>query len=208
MASLTRESVIGITLVVAGDSFFMTLFIVIVFHQVFEGLALGSRIAALGTQAVSSQAAQRMGFGHGHDHGHGHGHIQMAPSPTSKGPEEVAPEASTDDSSETLKPPPFSLAKKCLLASAFALITPLGMAIGIGALDHFNGNDQSTILAIGILDAISAGILIWVGVVEMWAEDWMFGSSELMNAGWIVTGLSMFGLMAGMALMGFLGLWA
>ena len=45
--------VIGLTLVVAGDSFFLTLFVVILFHQVFEGLALGSRIATIGTAADS-----------------------------------------------------------------------------------------------------------------------------------------------------------
>lgn len=38
---------IGLTLVVAGDSFYRTLLIVIVFHQFFEGLALGARVALL-----------------------------------------------------------------------------------------------------------------------------------------------------------------
>lgn len=49
------------------------------------------------------------------------------------------------------------------------------MAIGIGVLKNFNGNDPSTIIAIGTLDALSAGILAWVGVVEMRAHDWMLG---------------------------------
>ena len=40
-------SVIGLTLVVAADSGFITLFIVILFHQIFEGFALGSRIAMI-----------------------------------------------------------------------------------------------------------------------------------------------------------------
>jgi len=39
--------VIGLTLVVAADSYFGTLFAVIVFHQAFEGIALGSVIAQL-----------------------------------------------------------------------------------------------------------------------------------------------------------------
>jgi solute carrier family 39 (zinc transporter), member 1/2/3 len=208
--------VIGITLVVAGDSFFLTLFIVIIFHQMFEGLALGSRIAALGTKTTEEQVQARLG-------GHGHGHAAAPAAPAAPVvPVAVAadaktgdmppsyPTASTESSSveENFKAPHFSLTKKCILASAFALITPLGMAIGIGVLDKFNGNDSNTLLAIAILDAISAGILIWVGVVEMWAEDWMYSSSELMNASPIVTILSLFGLMAGMALMGFLGKWA
>lgn len=187
----------------------MTLFIVIIFHQVFEGLALGSRIAALGTKSTEQQVLQRVG---GH-HSHGHVAPPAVGVPTdSKGSEgtPVAPQYTTEASSveESIKPPHFSLAKKCILASAFAFITPLGMAIGIGVINEFNGNDPDTILAIAILDAISCGILIWVGVVEMWAEDWMYSTSDLMNAGPLLTGCSMFSLMAGMALMGFLGKWA
>lgn len=80
------------------------------------------------------------------------------------------------------------------------------MAIGIGVLKQFNGNDPSTLIALGTLDAVSAGILTWVGVVEMWAGDWMFGG-ELANAGPVVTSLAGFGLIAGMVLMSFLGKW-
>lgn len=140
--------ILGVTLVVAGDSAYIVLFIVILFHQIFEGLALGARIAALST----------------------------------------------------------SLLTKCIMASAFAITTPLGMAIGIGVLDHFNGNDKSTIVAIGTLDAFSAGILIWTGFVSMWAHDWMYG--ELRNASLVRTTLSLFSLMAGIILMSVLGKWA
>ncbi|CRK11202.1 Zinc-regulated transporter 2 like protein [Verticillium longisporum] len=203
---LFHSILIGITLVVTGDSFFRTLFIVIIFHQMFEGLALGSRIAALGT-VVSVHAAS----GHGHGHGHGHGSTQVAQTKSASDTDPaITPSADASDNSTTdsLKPAHYSLKKKCLLASAFALITPLGMAIGIAVLDFFNGNDPDTIIAIGTLDALSAGILVWVGVVEMWAEDWMYPNSELMNSSPIVTALSLFGLMAGMALMSFLGKWA
>ncbi|KAM0327155.1 hypothetical protein ACHAQA_006286 [Verticillium albo-atrum] len=202
---LFHSILIGITLVVAGDSFFKTLFIVIIFHQVFEGLALGSRIAALGTLPSVHQVP-----GHGHGHGHNN-QAQVAPTKSVSDTEPAvpaSPESSDDSTAGSLKPVHYSLKKKCLLASAFALITPIGMAIGIAVLDQFNGNDPQTIVAIGTLDAVSAGILIWVGLVEMWAEDWMYPSSELMNSSPLVTALSLFGLVAGMALMSFLGKWA
>jgi zinc transporter 1/2/3 len=114
---------LGITLVVAGDSVFITLFIVIVFHQMFEGLALGVRIAAIDT--TTSSRLKRTKF--------------------------------------------------LILPLAFALVTPTGMGIGIGVLRSFNGNDPSTIVALGTLDSLSAGILLWVGFVDMWAGDWLFG---------------------------------
>ena len=142
---------IGLTLVVAGDSFFKILFVVILFHQMFEGLALGTCIAGLPSASVS-------------------------------------------------------FFKKMLMGSAFALITPLGMAIGIGVLDQFNGNDPSTLVAIGTLDALSAGILAWVGIVEMLARDWMHGS--LLHAGLIKTIVGMTSLVAGIVLMSVLGKWA
>jgi zinc transporter 1/2/3 len=143
--------VIGITLVVAGDTFFITLFVVILFHQMFEGIALGTCIAELPKAAAST--------------------IQ-----------------------------------KCIMAGTFALITPIGMAIGIGVLNQFNGNDPSTIVAIGTLDALSAGILAWVGLVEMLARDWMHG--KMLNASLLRTVCAMLALISGLILMSVLGKWA
>ncbi|KAI3403506.2 ZRT1 [Candida oxycetoniae] len=139
---------IGLTLVVAGDSYFITLFIVIVFHQFFEGLALGSRIADIRANLLT----------------------------------------------------------KLSMAGAFAIITPIGMAIGVGVLHKFNGNDVSTIIALGTLDSFSAGVLLWTGLIEMWAHDWLDG--HLRTSNWIHTSLAMVSLIAGLLLMSLLGNWA
>lgn len=93
-----------------------------------------------------------------------------------------------------------------LMAAAFALVTPIGMAIGLGVLNQFNGNDKSTIVAVGTLDALSAGILLWVGIVDMWSHDWLHG--DLRNAGIVRTLIALFALVAGLVLMSFLGKWA
>ncbi|WQF78816.1 Putative zinc/iron permease [Colletotrichum destructivum] len=175
---------IGITLVVAGDTFFITLFVVILFHQMFEGIALGTRIAQLGQLTPTEKAV----------------------SPTTA--VEVEQTSSAPNSFNSLKAPDFSLVKKLLIATPFALVTPIGMAIGIGVLQHFNGNDRETIIAIGTLDALSAGILVWVGVVEMWAEDWMHADAELLRTGPVVTFLAGLGLVSGMIIMSVLGKWA
>lgn len=193
---MLTSPVIGLTLVVAGDSFFITLFVVILFHQIFEGIALGTRIAAIGTKTYTSVS-------------------------TNNGDETDADKniistavASNDEASTTTEShqPTLSFLKKMGLASLFAFITPLGMAIGIGVLSHFNGNDKSTIIAIGTLDALSAGILVWVGLVEMWAADWMVGvhgqKAELADADMLTVGLAGFGLVTGMIVMSVLGKWA
>jgi solute carrier family 39 (zinc transporter), member 1/2/3 len=220
--------VIGLTLVVAGDSFFITLFVVIMFHQMFEGIALGTRIASLGFSINFDAAGHSHGVGH---HGHFHGPKQPRPSTfaeeliaTSDHPAHPKAATAAEESDSTApaqhvhaaatKPvtseklvSTFPMRRKLLLAGAFALVTPVGMAIGIGVLRNFNGNDPSTIVAIGTLDALSAGILVWVGVVEMWAHDWMLGG-EMTTAGPLRTGLGMAALVAGMALMSLLGKWA
>ncbi|KAK3936409.1 ZIP zinc transporter-domain-containing protein [Diplogelasinospora grovesii] len=160
---------IGLTLVVSGDSFFLTLFAVIVFHQMFEGIALGTCIAALGRTPVKSLLGDA-----------------PVPPPT----------------------PTITMRKKLCMASAFAVVTPIGMAIGIGVLHQFNGNDPSTIITIGTLDALSAGILVWVGLVEMWAHDWVEPGGAMTNTSPVRTALGMTALVAGMVLMSLLGKWA
>lgn len=182
--------VIGITLVVAGDSFFITLFIVILFHQMFEGIALGTRIASVG-QAIKVQEA-------------GTGTSRTNSQDKTADPS-VTHHAPFADSLQASRP--LSMLQKLLMAVAFAVITPIGMAIGIGVLQHFNGNDPSTLIALGTLDALSAGILIWVGLVEMWARDWMLGG-EMVHTSIAVTASGGLALVAGMVLMSVLGKWA
>ncbi|KAF4981816.1 hypothetical protein FZEAL_2443 [Fusarium zealandicum] len=187
---------IGLTLVVSGDEYFVTLFVVILFHQMFEGIALGSRIATIGTAAdvpvvASSRPSQETSSAQDSD---------KAPTPT--------------ETASSLEEAPVGLTmkKKLGLAALFAFITPIGMAIGIGVLQQFNGNDKSTLLAIGTLDALSAGILVWVGLVEMWAADWMTGAhghkAELADADLITTTLAGIGLVSGLVVMSLLGKWA
>jgi solute carrier family 39 (zinc transporter), member 1/2/3 len=184
--------VIGLTLVVTSDRLFITLFIVILFHQMFEGLALGSRIAALGKQDCQ---AQRI---------HMHSHAKFADSGEA---EPSGPVAGAEAPSQVQ---PVTFGKKVALASLFSLISPIGMAIGMPLLNVFNGNDPATIIAISTLEAFSAGILVWVGVVEMWAEDWVLGrggDAEFVKASNLTTTIGGIALVSGMAIMSALGKW-
>ncbi|KZZ92137.1 Zinc/iron permease [Moelleriella libera RCEF 2490] len=194
---LFHSLLIGLTLVVAGDSFFITLFVVILFHQIFEGLALGTRIASVGQNARALHASHT-----------GPGSLQDPANDVHK----AAGSPVIENPPVFREPPSLSMKKKLGLASLFAFVTPLGMAIGIGVLHKFNGNDKSTIIAIGTLDALSAGILVWTGVVEMWAADWVTGahghSAELADAPLPTVLLAGAGLMTGMAVMSLLGKWA
>ncbi|KAK8068788.1 Zip-domain-containing protein [Apiospora phragmitis] len=185
---LFHSLLIGLTLVVTGDSFFVTLALVIGFHQLFEGIALGSRIAELGLAKVHNsmvQVSRESSYG------------------TVAGAGEETPLLGGSSQTQT----EVSVKRKIALASGFAFVTPLGMMLGMAVLHRFNGNDPFTIVALGSLDAFSAGILVWTGVVEMWARDWLV-DGEMANQNSVRTGLGLLGLVSGMTLMGILGKWA
>lgn len=116
---------IGLTLAVAGEEF-ITLYVVLVFHQTFEGLGLGSRLAA-------------------------------APWPKSK------------------HWTPY------VLGLSYGLSTPIAIAIGLGIRQSFSPGSQIALLVNGIFDSISAGILIYTGLVELMAHEFMF-SPEMRKA--------------------------
>jgi zinc transporter 1/2/3 len=128
---------IGLTLAVAGEEF-ITLYIVLVFHQTFEGLGLGSRLATV-------------------------------PWPKSK------------------RWTPY------ILGFAYGLSTPIAIAIGLGVRNTYPPESTTTLMVNGVFDSISAGILIYTGLVELMAHEFMF--SPYMQKGPVSRTLNAFFLM-------------
>lgn len=142
---------IGLTLAVAGDEF-VILYIVLVFHQTFEGLGLGSRLATA-------------------DWPRGRGWLPY------------------------------------VLGIAFSISTPIAIAVGIGVRETLKPESNKTMIVNGVFDSISAGILIYTGLVELVAREFMF-SSEMKRAG---IGMRLAGfacICVGAGLMALLGKWA
>ncbi|GAA5968737.1 hypothetical protein JCM8115_002075 [Rhodotorula mucilaginosa] len=96
--------------------------------------------------------------------------------------------------------------KKWAMALAFGLITPVGIAIGMGVHATYNPNSGASLLSIGVLDSISAGILIYTGIVECLYHDFMHGS--LARAGLGRVSAALFFVFAGSLCMAVLGKWA
>ncbi|MBE7182226.1 MAG: ZIP family metal transporter [Terriglobus roseus] len=142
---------IGLALAVSGSEF-NTLYVVLVFHQTFEGLGLGSRLAT-------------------------------APWPKNR------------------RWTPY------IMAVGYALSTPIAIAIGLGVRTSYAPGTQTALITNGVFDSISAGILIYTGLVELMAHEFMF--SPAMQRAPLATLLSAFGLMClGAGLMALLGKWA
>jgi zinc transporter 1/2/3 len=69
--------------------------------------------------------------------------------------------------------------KKFLMGMIFSSACPIGMAIGIGVRRRFNGNQKSTVLVLGTLYALGAGVLAWVAFVVLWSADWLHGDLRM-----------------------------
>lgn len=52
-------------------------------------------------------------------------------------------------------------------AALYGLTTPLGIAVGLGLRSSYNPESTTAAIVSGILDALSAGILIYTGLVEV-----------------------------------------
>ena len=61
-----------------------------------------------------------------------------------------------------------------LLCSAYGLTTPISIAIGLGLRTTYNSGSFTANVVSGVLDSISAGILIYTGLVELLARDFLF----------------------------------
>ncbi|KAK2046157.1 zinc-regulated transporter 2 [Colletotrichum somersetense] len=108
---------IGMAISVATGPTFIVFLIAISFHQTFEGLALGSRIAA----------------------------IQL----------------------------PRSSLRPWLMVLAFGGTTPLGQLIGLIIHNLYDPMSQTGLLMVGFMNSISAGLLLFAGLVQLLAEDFL-----------------------------------
>ncbi|MBA0553451.1 hypothetical protein Golob_012632, partial [Gossypium lobatum] len=63
----------------------------------------------------------------------------------------------------------------------FALTTPVGIGIGIGISNTYNENSPTALVVEGMLNAASAGILIYMALVDLLAADFM--NPKLQNNG-------------------------
>ncbi|KAF5347758.1 hypothetical protein D9756_010240 [Leucocoprinus leucothites] len=161
---MIHSIVIGLTLAITTGADFTSLTTAVVFHQLFEGLSLGIRIAAL------------------------------PPLPSSKDDEILLEAEDTNKPGVHRSRGVFRriLMKiggergerwlKCSLALLFAITTPVGIGLGMIAFEvrkQKEGIELARMYLIqGLMSAISAGMLIYVSTVEMIAGDFVFGDVE------------------------------
>ncbi|KAL4925248.1 Zinc/iron permease [Aspergillus undulatus] len=91
----------------------------------------------------------------------------------------------------------------CLL---YGLTTPIAIAIGLGVRTTYNAGSYTANVVSGIFDAISAGILIYTGLVELLARDFLFDPHRTQDNKRLA--FMVISLLWGVGIMALLGKWA
>ena len=140
---------IGMTVSVTVGHGFIVLLIAVIFHQTFEGLALGARIVALAWA-------------------------------------------------------PGTVWTPWLMAFAYGFTMPVGQAIGLATYTLYSPNSPPGLLLVGILSSISAGMLLFAGLAEMFSEDFLSKESweRLPGRKRVYAGLWLFAGAFGMSVVG------
>ncbi|KIY45790.1 ZIP-like iron-zinc transporter [Fistulina hepatica ATCC 64428] len=165
---ILHSVLIGLTLAV--DEGFKVLFVVLVFHQTFEGLGLGSRLAFLPIPIESDGKDLE-------SHSHSHKHRRLL---------HYFPH---------------------IAAVAYGLTTPIGIAVGLGVRTTYAPGGPTASVVSGIMDSLSAGVLIYTGLVELLAHEFLF-NKEMMSASNGHLAYAIGSMLLGCALMALLGKWA
>ena len=63
--------------------------------------------------------------------------------------------------------------KPWLMALAYGTTTPIGQAIGLAVHNLYDPESQTGLLMVGTMNAVSSGLLLFAGLVELLAEDFL-----------------------------------
>jgi solute carrier family 39 (zinc transporter), member 1/2/3 len=72
---------------------------------------------------------------------------------------------------------PRSSWKPWVMILIFAAITPLGQAIGLGAHNLWDPMSEHGLIIVGLMNAISSGLLVFAGLVQLIASDFLTAES-------------------------------
>ena len=91
------------------------------------------------------------------------------------------------------------------MAVFFSLTTPIGIAVGIGISNIYREDSNTSLIMEGILNSASAGILIYMSLVDLLAADFM--NPRMQNNLKLQLGANV-SLLMGAGCMSFLAIWA
>ncbi|CAK9881267.1 unnamed protein product [Sphagnum jensenii] len=99
----------------------------------------------------------------------------------------------------------YKMTSSAIMAFFFAVTTPGGIAVGIGISSSYNDNSPRALIVEGIFDSVSAGILVYMALVDLIAADFL---SKRMRCNYQLQLLSYTALFLGAGAMSGIALWA
>ncbi|XWS70249.1 hypothetical protein CRYUN_Cryun03dG0032500 [Craigia yunnanensis] len=99
----------------------------------------------------------------------------------------------------------FKTLSAIIMACFFAITTPAGIGIGTAIASFYNPYSPAALVIEGILDSLSAGILVYMALVDLIAADFL---SKRMSCNFRLQVVSYFMLFLGAGLMASLAVWA
>lgn len=93
-----------------------------------------------------------------------------------------------------------------VLCLAYGLCTPIAIAIGLGVRTTYVAESYTASIVSGVLDALSAGILIYTGFVELLARDFLFNPNRTQDDKQLA--FMIVSVFLGAGIMALLGRWA
>nr|XP_043622932.1 fe(2+) transport protein 1-like [Erigeron canadensis] len=67
----------------------------------------------------------------------------------------------------------YEIKMKAILVFFFSITTPFGIALGIGLSNVYQENSPTALIVVGVLNAVSAGLLNYMALVDLLASDFM-----------------------------------
>lgn len=92
-----------------------------------------------------------------------------------------------------------------IMTLLFSLTTPIGIGIGLGITNVYDENSPTALIVEGVFNSASAGILIYMALVDFLAADFMH--PRMQSNGKLQLGAN-FSLLLGAGLMSMLAIWA
>ncbi|RLN36322.1 ZIP zinc/iron transport family protein precursor [Panicum miliaceum] len=99
----------------------------------------------------------------------------------------------------------FKLRSIVTMVLFFCLTTPVGILVGIGISSVYNEDSPTALVVEGILNSVAAGILVYMALVDLLAEDFM--NPKVQSRGKLQLGINV-SMLVGAGLMSMLAKWA
>jgi zinc transporter ZupT len=93
------------------------------------------------------------------------------------------------------------------MSLAYGCTTPIGQAIGLALRSQYSPNSEAGLLLVGVMNAVSAGLLIFASLVELLSEDFLSDESWNTLRGFKRV-VACFLVFLGAFLMSLIGAWA